>query len=179
MALSFFSSITDFSLLLMTGILDFVLNFPGRHRCKFLDVMRNILKIIVSAAWAVILPFFYISTAAKVDLPVKELEQWFHYVKGVPPLYLLAVAVYLIPNILSAALFLFPMFRRWIESSDWHIVRLLLWWSQVLNSINYLFAPFFGRSELLIPHMSTKQTFRGTIIWFTAMSGHIVKYLHS
>ncbi|TVU12311.1 hypothetical protein EJB05_45949, partial [Eragrostis curvula] len=112
------------------SILDFVLNFPGRHRSKFLDVMRNILKIIVSAAWAVILPFFYISTASKVNWPVKELENWFQHVKGVPPLYMLAVAVYLIPNILSAALFLFPMFRRWIESSDWHIVRLLLWWSQ-------------------------------------------------
>jgi callose synthase len=128
---------------LIAGILDFVLNFPGRHRCKFLDVVRNIMKIIVSAAWAVILPFFYISTAAKVDLPLKEMEKWFHYVKGVPPLYLLAVAVYLIPNILSAALFLFPMFRRWIESSDWHIVRLLLWWSQVFNSIHFIYFLFF------------------------------------
>lgn len=93
--------------------------------------MRNVLKIIVSAVWAAILPFFYISTAAKVKLPLKDLEKWFRYVKGVPPLYILAVAVYLIPNILSAALFLFPMFRRSIENSDWHIVRLLLWWSQV------------------------------------------------
>ena len=119
----------------MAGILDFILNFPGSHRCKFIDVLRNILKIIVSAVWAVILPFFYISTAAKVNLPLKNLDKWFHYVKGVPTLYMLAVAVYLIPNVLSAAIFLFPMFRRWIESSDWIIVRLLLWWSQVFTSI--------------------------------------------
>jgi len=119
----------------MAGILDFILNFPGSHRCKFIDVLRNILKIIVSAVWAVILPFFYISTAAKVNLLLKNLDKWFHYVKGVPTLYMMAVAVYLIPNVLSAALFLFPMFRRWIESSDWIIVRLLLWWSQVFNSI--------------------------------------------
>ena len=119
----------------MAGILDFILNFPGSHRCKFIDVLRNILKIIVSAVWAVILPFFYISTAAKVNLPLKNLDKWFHYVKGVPTLYMMAVAVYLIPNVLSAALFLFPMFRRWIENSDWIIVRLLLWWSQVFNSI--------------------------------------------
>ena len=81
----------------MAGLLDFILNFPGRHRCKFIDVMRNILKIIVSAAWAVILPFFYISTstASKINLPLKDLEKWFRYVKGVPPLYILAVAVYL------------------------------------------------------------------------------------
>uniref|UniRef100_A0A0D9WML4 1,3-beta-glucan synthase n=1 Tax=Leersia perrieri TaxID=77586 RepID=A0A0D9WML4_9ORYZ len=115
----------------LQSILDFVLNFPGHHRCTFIDAMRNILKMIVSAAWAVILPFFYISTAAKVNLPIKDLDKWFRYVKGVPPLYILAVAVYLIPNILSAALFLLPCFRRWIENSDWHIVRLLLWWSQI------------------------------------------------
>ncbi|XP_012700877.1 callose synthase 5 [Setaria italica] len=114
----------------LQSILDFILNFPGSHKCKFIDALRNILKIIVSAAWAVILPFFYMSTAPKVNLPLKDLEKWLRYVKGVPTLYMLAVAVYLIPNILSAALFLFPMFRRWIENSDWHIVRLLLWWSQ-------------------------------------------------
>ncbi|CAL5051430.1 unnamed protein product [Urochloa decumbens] len=114
----------------LQSILDFVLNFPGSHRCKFIDVVRNILKIVVSAAWAVILPFFYMSTAPKVNLPLKDLEKLFRYVKGVPTLYMLAVAVYMIPNILSAAIFLFPMFRRWIENSDWHIVRLLLWWSQ-------------------------------------------------
>ena len=126
----------------MAGILDFVLNFPGHHKCKFLDAMRNILKIIASAAWAVILPFFYISTASKVILPIKDLDKWCQYVKGVPPLYILAVAVYLIPNILSAALFLLPCFRRWIENSDWRIVRLLLWWSQVFTAdffFNFLF----------------------------------------
>lgn len=129
-------------------VLDFILNFPGRHRCKFIDVMRNILKIIVSAAWAVILPFFYISasTASKINLPLKDLEKWFRYVKGVPPLYILAVAVYLIPNILSAALFLFPMFRRWIENSDWHIVRLLLWWSQVfIQSSLFIFVVYISK----------------------------------
>jgi len=120
----------------MAGILDLILNFPGSHRCKFVDILRSILKMIVSAVWAVVLPFFYISTASKVNLlPLKDLDKYLRYVKGVPPLYILAVAVYLIPNILSAALFLFPMFRRWIENSDWHIVRLLLWWSQVFNSI--------------------------------------------
>uniref|UniRef100_M8B5E0 1,3-beta-glucan synthase n=1 Tax=Aegilops tauschii TaxID=37682 RepID=M8B5E0_AEGTA len=114
----------------LQSILDFILNFPGHIRCKFIDVVRNILKIVVSAAWAVILPIFYIRSQTKVNLPLKNLDRWFGYVKGVPQLYILAVAVYLIPNMISATLFLFPMFRRWIESSDWHIVRLLLWWSQ-------------------------------------------------
>jgi callose synthase len=91
----------------MAGMLDFILNFPGHIRCKFIDVVRNILKIIVSAAWAVILPFFYISTAPKANLHLGFLDNLFVYVKGVPPLYILAVTIYLIPNIISAVLFLF------------------------------------------------------------------------
>ncbi|EEE65211.1 hypothetical protein OsJ_20355 [Oryza sativa Japonica Group] len=137
----------------LQSILDFVLNFPGHHKCKFLDAMRNILKIIASAAWAVILPFFYISTASKVNLPIKDLDKWFQYVKGVPPLYILAVAVYLIPNILSAALFLLPCFRRWIENSDWRIVRLLLWWSQKRI--------YVGRGM----HESSVSLFKYTLFW--------------
>ncbi|TKY73835.1 Callose synthase 5 [Spatholobus suberectus] len=60
----------------------------------------------------------------------KNLLSFLHQIKGIPPYYMLAVAVYLLPNLLAAVLFLFPLLRRWIENSDWHIVRLLLWWSQ-------------------------------------------------
>jgi hypothetical protein len=66
---------------------------------------------------------------------IKKLLSFVHEMKGIPPYYILAVAVYLIPNVLAAFLFLFPMLRRWIENSDWHIIRLLLWWSQVLCTI--------------------------------------------
>ncbi|XP_072974060.1 callose synthase 5-like isoform X1 [Typha angustifolia] len=114
----------------LQSILDLVLNFPGFHRWKFSDVLRNILKILVSAAWAVILPLFYIHSTGNVNLPVKDLINWLPQVKGVPPLYLMAVAVYLLPNLLTGFLFIFPMLLRWIENSDWHIIRFLLWWSQ-------------------------------------------------
>ncbi|XP_072992005.1 callose synthase 5-like isoform X4 [Typha latifolia] len=114
----------------LQSILDLVLNFPGFHRWKFSDVLRNILKILVSAAWAVILPLFYIHSTGNINLPVKDLINWLPQVKGVPPLYLMAVAVYLLPNLLTGFLFIFPMLLRWIENSDWHIIRFLLWWSQ-------------------------------------------------
>ncbi|KAG5392917.1 hypothetical protein IGI04_022880 [Brassica rapa subsp. trilocularis] len=38
------------------GILDIILNFPGFHRWKFTEILRNILKIAVSLAWCVVLP---------------------------------------------------------------------------------------------------------------------------
>lgn len=115
----------------MLGVLDVILNFPGFHRWKFTDVLRNILKIIVSLAWCVVLPLCY---AQSVSFAPGKLKQWLSFlpqVKGVPPLYIMAVALYLLPNVLAAIMFIFPMLRRWIENSDWHIFRLLLWWSQV------------------------------------------------
>ncbi|KAI3893658.1 hypothetical protein MKW92_030081 [Papaver armeniacum] len=115
---------------LLQSVLDFVLNFPGYHRWKFTDVLRNLLKIVVSVAWAVILPLCYIQSSASAPEKIRELLKWFRQVKGIPPLYIMAVALYLLPNLLAAILFIFPMLRRWIENSDWHIIRFLLWWSQ-------------------------------------------------
>lgn len=95
-------------------------------------MLRNILKIIVSPAWAIILPVFYLHSSKIAPKKIKDLLSFLGEVKGISPLYILAVAVYLLPNLLAAVLFIFPMLRRWIENSDWHIIRFLLWWSQVI-----------------------------------------------
>ncbi|CAN0852268.1 Callose synthase 5 [Linum grandiflorum] len=112
-----------------TRILDLVLNFPGYHRWKFTDVLRNIMKIIVSFAWAVILPLCYSGNFKQVGGFTRGMT-FLRTVESIPPIYLFAVVIYMIPNILAACLFIFPMLRRWIENSDWLIVRFLLWWSQ-------------------------------------------------
>ncbi|KAL9356343.1 hypothetical protein Peur_049596 [Populus x canadensis] len=122
--------ITAACLRLLQSILDLVLNFPGFHKWKFTDVLRNVLKIIVSLAWAIILPLCYVHSFKVAPDKIKDLLSFFKEVKDIPALYLLAVAVYMLPNILAAALFIFPMLRRWIENSDWLIIRFLLWWSQ-------------------------------------------------
>lgn len=125
-----------FSLFIL-GILDLFLNFPGYHRWKFTDALRNILKIIVSLAWVVILPMFYVhSFKGAAPAQIRDMLSFLKQINGVPPLYILAVAVYLLPNLLVAALFILPMLRRWIENSDWHIIRFLLWWSQVLTLLS-------------------------------------------
>lgn len=126
-----FISFYLFLSLLFLGILDLFLNFPGFHRWKFTDVLRNILKIIVSLAWLVILPLCYAQAFNVSRKRIRNSLSFLRDVKEIPPLYIIAVIVYLIPNILSAALFIFPMFRRWIENSDWLVIRFLLWWSQV------------------------------------------------
>lgn len=115
----------------VSGLLDLILNFPGYHRWRFSDVLRNVLKLIVSFAWVIVLPICYVQSSNYSPVDVKGILPFLPKQSGIPPLYLLAVALYLLPNLLAACLFLFPMLRRWIENSDWHIIRLLLWWSQV------------------------------------------------
>lgn len=128
-----------FKYFFITGILDLVLNFPGYHRWKFTDVLRNVLKILVSLAWAIILPLSY-TDSSWIKLPWNNIGHYLHELNGIPPLYIAAVLLYLLPNVLAGLLFLFPMLRRWIENSDWGVVRMLLWWSQVCR---HMFFHFF------------------------------------
>ncbi|KAF8011957.1 hypothetical protein BT93_I0167 [Corymbia citriodora subsp. variegata] len=113
-----------------TRVLDLVLNFPGYHRWRFSHVSRNVLKILVSLAWTIILPLCYVQSTTVVPAEIRNFLSFLPQVKGIPPLYIMAVGIYLLSNLLAAVLFIFPMLRRWIESSDWHIIRFLLWWSQ-------------------------------------------------
>lgn len=141
---------TAAALRFLQSVLDFVLNFPGYHRWRFTDVLRNVLKIVISLAWAIVLPFFYFNK--QINLPVKDLTKWLHQMNGAP-LYVILVALYLLPNLLTGVLFVFPMLRRWIENSDWHVIRLLLWWSQPRI--------YVGRGM----HGSQFELFRYTLFW--------------
>jgi len=151
--------ITAAILRLLQSILDLILNFPGYHRWKFSAVLRNILKIIVSLAWAIILPVFYIHSSKFAPQQIKDLLSFLGEVKGISPLYIMAVAIYLLPNLLTAALFIFPMLRRWIENSDWHIIRFLLWWSQPRR--------YIGRGM----HESQFALIKYTLFWFLLLCG--------
>ncbi|KAL4347308.1 hypothetical protein GQ457_17G019710 [Hibiscus cannabinus] len=168
-------------------VLDLALNFPGYHRWKFTDVLRNVLKIIVSIAWIIILPLFYVRELSFVPENVKDMLSFLNQVKGVSPLYIMAVALYLLPNLLTAVLFIFPMLRRWIENSDWHFNRLLLWWSQIkplvqptkdimsIHRVKYAWHEFFPRAENHIGVVSLWAPvvlvyFMDTEIWYSIFS---------
>lgn len=139
---------------LVLGILDLVLNFPGYLRWKFTNVLRNILKIILSLAWSIILPACYVhqnnNSFGWLLGNVKDVLGFLDKFKGLPSLYIMAVVVYLLPNLLAALLFIFPMLRRWIENSDWLIVRFLLWWSQVLFILHSTI--YLNRSGIIISY---------------------------
>ncbi|KAK9749775.1 hypothetical protein RND81_02G149100 [Saponaria officinalis] len=122
--------ITAALLRLLQSLLDVIINFPSQRRWVFTDVLRSVLKIISSLAWAVVLPLFYVQSFNVAPQQIRNLLSFLSQLKGVPALYIMAVGLYCLPNILAAAFFLFPMLRRFIENSDWLIIRFLMWWSQ-------------------------------------------------
>ncbi|KAI4317106.1 hypothetical protein L6164_025010 [Bauhinia variegata] len=154
--------ITAAFLRLLQSILDLIMNFPGYHRWRFSDVLRNILKVVVSFAWVIILPLFYVHSFKRAPESIKDMLSFLNQVKGIPALYKFAVALYLLPNLLAAFLFFFPMLRRWIENSDWHIVRFLLWWSQP--------RVYLGRGM----HESLFALLKYTVFWILLLASKLI-----
>ncbi|CAM8881815.1 unnamed protein product [Rhodiola kirilowii] len=146
----------------LQSFLDIFLNFPGYHRWQFTDVLRNVLKIIVSVTWAVVLVLCYFSSfPVSIPAQLKDVLSFLPQAKKIPALYLMAIAIYIIPNVLTALLFIFPMLRRWIENSDWIIIRFLLWWSQPRI--------YVGRGM----HESQLQLIKYTFFWLLLLSSKL------
>ncbi|KAL7608711.1 hypothetical protein Lser_V15G10958 [Lactuca serriola] len=88
-----------------------------------------ILNFIQAAFWMVILSVGYLRSVPNPTEFVKYLSTLGGNWRG-QLLYNYLVAIYLIPNILAAFLYLLPPIRRHMESSNWRIVTLIMWWAQ-------------------------------------------------
>ncbi|KVI09417.1 1,3-beta-glucan synthase subunit FKS1-like, domain-1 [Cynara cardunculus var. scolymus] len=155
--------ITASILKLGQAVLDVVLNWKARQCMPFYVKLRYLLKVLSAAAWVVILPVTYAYTSKNPAGLAQTIKGWFGNSSGSPSLFILAVVVYLSPNMLAAVLFLFPFIRRYLESSDYRIVMLMMWWSQVHNLLD--FAPCYeARIQLL---------FRGSVLTHTLTFGLI------
>lgn len=98
---------------------------------SFYVKLRYILKVVSAAAWVIILPVTYAYTWENPPGFAQTIKSWFGKSSHSPSLFVLAVVVYLSPNMLAAVLFLFPLIRRFLERSNYKIVMLMMWWSQV------------------------------------------------
>ena len=110
--------------------------------------LRYILKVVSAAAWVIVLPVTYAYTWENPPGFAQTIKSWFGKTSNSPSLFILAVVIYLSPNMLAAILFLFPFVRRFLESSHYKIVMLMMWWSQVeitflISSSPYLFLFWF------------------------------------
>ncbi|KAF7071133.1 hypothetical protein CFC21_076535 [Triticum aestivum] len=109
--------------------LDILLTFQAWGSMEWTQILRYLLKFFVAIAWIIILPVTYSSSIKSPSGAGKLLNSltWNWYNQSV---YNFAIIIYMIPNILSALLFLLPQLQNIMERSNWRAVILLMWWIQ-------------------------------------------------
>lgn len=120
---------------LSAAILDVVMSWKARHNMSTHVKLRYVCKAASAAAWVIVLPVTYAYSWKNASGVAETMQSWFGTSQSSPPLFILAVFIYLSPNVLSALLFLFPFIRRRLERSEYKIIRLIMWWSQVSSTI--------------------------------------------
>ncbi|WRX34228.1 Glycosyl transferase [Theobroma cacao] len=123
--------ITAAILKLGQAVLDVILSWKAQQSMSFHVKLRYILKVLSAAAWVIVLPVTYAYTWDDPSGFARTIQSWFGNTSNSPSLFILAVVIYLSPNMLAAMLFLFPFIRRFLESSHYKIVMLMMWWSQI------------------------------------------------
>ncbi|KAI3881502.1 hypothetical protein MKX03_035580 [Papaver bracteatum] len=116
-------------LIFLQATLDIILSFKAWGSMKFTQIARYLLKFAIAVVWLIILPLTYSTTVHNPTGLVKFFRGWVVNWQN-QPLYNYVIAIYMIPNILAALIFLLPPLRRHMERSNWRIVRFLMWWSQ-------------------------------------------------
>ncbi|XP_073029043.1 callose synthase 1-like [Primulina eburnea] len=122
--------ITAAILKLAQAVLDVIMSWKARKSMSAHVKLRYILKVVSAAVWVIVLPVTYAYSWNNGPGFAQTIKNWFGKGHGSPSLYIIAVLIYLSPNMLSGSLFLFPFIRRYLERSDYKIVRLMMWWSQ-------------------------------------------------
>ncbi|KAH7669357.1 callose synthase protein [Dioscorea alata] len=145
--------ITAAILKLGQAVLDVILSWKARRSMALSVKLRYILKVISAAAWVVILPVTYAYTSENPTGFARTIKSWIGNGQNQPSLYIMAVVIYLAPNMLAAILFLFPFLRRFLERSNNKIIMLIMWWSQPRL--------YVGRGM----HESSWSLFKYTMFW--------------
>ncbi|XP_052143710.1 callose synthase 3-like isoform X2 [Oryza glaberrima] len=154
--------ITAAILKLGQAILDIILSWKARRSMSLAGKLRYILKLISAAAWVVILPVTYAYTWENPTGLARTIKSWLGDGQNQPSLYILAVVIYLAPNMLSAVLFLFPVLRRALERSNLKVVTFMMWWSQPRL--------FVGRGM----HEGAFSLFKYTMFWVLLLATKLI-----
>lgn len=114
---------------ILAAALDIILSLKAWRSLKFIQILRYLLKFVVAAVWAVVLPIGYSSSVQNPSGLVKFFSDWSNNWQS-QSFYNYAIAIYLLPNVLAAIVFFVPSLRRTMERSNWRIITLIMWWAQ-------------------------------------------------
>ncbi|PRQ54416.1 putative 1,3-beta-glucan synthase [Rosa chinensis] len=145
--------ITAAMLKLAQAVLDLILSWKARRSMSAFVRLRYVLKAVSAAAWVIVLPVTYAYSWKNPSGFAQTIRSWFGNGPSSSSLFILAIVIYLSPNMLSALLFMFPFIRRFLERSNYRIMMLMMWWSQPRL--------YVGRGM----HESAFSLFKYTLFW--------------
>ena len=102
---------------------------------SFYVKLRYVLKVVSAVAWVIVLSVAYALSWKNPSGFTQTLKSWFGNSLSSPSFFIVAIVIYLSPNMLSGLLFIFPTIRRYLERSNNKAVMLMMWWSQVMGSL--------------------------------------------
>ncbi|MBA0815342.1 hypothetical protein Gohar_021099 [Gossypium harknessii] len=113
------------------AILDVILSIHAWRNSDLTQPLRYLLKLVVAAIWAVVLPVGYSTSVKNPTGPLKFLNHWARDSHN-QSLYNYILVLYMIPDLLAIMLFLLPRLREKMELSDWPVINIVMWWAQCL-----------------------------------------------
>ncbi|MBA0698406.1 hypothetical protein Goari_021895, partial [Gossypium aridum] len=116
------------------AILDVILSIHAWRNSDLTQPLRYLLKLVVAAIWAVVLPVGYSTSVKNPTGPLKFLNHWARDSHN-QSLYNYILVLYMIPDLLAIMLFLLPRLREKMELSDWPVINIVMWWAQILPLI--------------------------------------------
>ncbi|XP_050944379.1 callose synthase 1 isoform X4 [Cucumis melo] len=122
--------ITAAILKLAQAIVDIILSWKARKSMSFYVKLRYVLKIVSAVAWVIVLSVAYALSWKNPSGFTQTLKSWFGNSFSSPSFFIVAIVIYLSPNMLSGLLFIFPTIRSFLERSNNKAVMLMMWWSQ-------------------------------------------------
>ncbi|CAD5311825.1 unnamed protein product [Arabidopsis thaliana] len=150
--------ITAAILKLAQAVLDIALSWKARHSMSLYVKLRYVMKVGAAAVWVVVMAVTYAYSWKNASGFSQTIKNWFGgHSHNSPSLFIVAILIYLSPNMLSALLFLFPFIRRYLERSDYKIMMLMMWWSQPRL--------YIGRGM----HESALSLFKYTMFWIVLL----------
>ncbi|PPR91540.1 hypothetical protein GOBAR_AA29140 [Gossypium barbadense] len=141
----------------LRAILDVILSIRAWRNSDLTQPLRYLLKLVVAAIWAVVLPVGYSTSVKNPTGPLKFLNHWARDSHN-QSLYNYILVLYMIPDLLAITLFLLPRLREKMELSDWPVINIVMWWAQPKL--------YVGRGM----HVGTFSLLKYTIFWILVLS---------
>ncbi|KAH9607937.1 hypothetical protein KSS87_011766 [Heliosperma pusillum] len=108
------------------SLLDFGMQYSLMSRETLMVGVRMLLKFLASIVWAVVFGIMY----SKIWTQKNRDGKWSDAANKQVINFLLAVAVFILPEALAVLLFIIPWVRNFVEETNWRIFYMFTWWFQ-------------------------------------------------